>query len=106
MISSNVVNRVGLKPRGQIPIQGVGPNVTYHNAYLFHVAFTLPITGPAAQGMTLSAGQVPVLVCINPTQIYGAELPVAVGFDILLGMDILSSGSLKIEGSGHFSFSF
>jgi aspartyl protease len=105
MISTNVVNTLRLTPRGQIPVQGIGPNVTYHNGYLFHVAFTLPIAGPAAP-VNLPAGQMQVLICINPVQIYGAELPVGIGFDVLLGMDVLSSGSLKIEGSGHFSFSF
>jgi hypothetical protein len=46
------------------------------------------------------------MVHINPVPVYGGELPVGAGFDVLLGMDILSSGSLKIEGSGHYSFSF
>jgi hypothetical protein len=106
MISPTVVNALRLTPRGQIPVQGVGPAVTYHNGYLFYVAFTLSLIGPAAQGINVPVGQVPVMVFINPTQIYGAELPAGAGFDVLLGMDILSSGSLKIEGSGHFSFSF
>ena len=41
-----------------------------------------------------------------PEPIYGAELTASLGFDVLLGMDIISKGSLKIEGNGHFSFSF
>jgi hypothetical protein len=99
MISANVVNAVGLPPQGQIPIQGVGPNITYHNGYLFHVAFTIPL-------QMVAPSQMQVAVFIHPSVIYGAELPVPIGFDVLLGMDILSGGSLKIEGSGHFSYSF
>jgi predicted aspartyl protease len=100
MISSRVVNTLGLQPHGKIPVQGVGHTVTYHNGYLFHVAFTLPI---------VSQGQIvpnQLLVFSHPSVIYGAELTATMGFDVLLGMDILSSGSLKVEGSGHFSFSF
>lgn len=108
MISTNVVNALGLQAQGQIPIQGVGPNITWHNGYLFHVSFTMPVLGPAA--LALPPGQIQLLVHINPNVIYGAELTIPAGaqaaFDVLLGMDILSSGSLKIEGSGHASFSF
>lgn len=104
MISTNVVRTLGLVPQGKIPIQGVGPVVTHHNAYLFHVAFAIPIVLPGqvvAPGAPLNA-----LVFIHPTAVFGGELTGTSGFDVLLGMDILSSGSLKIEGNGHFSFSF
>lgn len=41
----------------------------------------------------------------NPVE--GAELNFASSkFDVLLGMDIISMGSLKIEGDGSFSFCF
>src|SRR5271170_3926375 len=43
MISTNVVTALGLQPQGQIRVQGVGPNFTWHNGYLFHVAFTIPV---------------------------------------------------------------
>jgi hypothetical protein len=106
MISSNVVANLNLQPQGKIAIQGVGPNITYHNGYLFHVAFTIPLT-PIPQGLPPgSQVQVQLAVFILPKAIYGAELTTASGFDVLLGMDVLSSGSLKIEGSGHYSFSF
>jgi hypothetical protein len=108
MISTNVVNTLGLQPQGQIQLQGVGPNFTWHNAYLFHVAFTVPVVGPAAP--PLPPGHLQVQIHVNSNVVYGGELPFPAGtrspFDVLLGMDILSSGSLKMEGSGHFSFSF
>jgi hypothetical protein len=106
MISTNVAATLNLQPQGKIPIPGVGHNITYHNGYLFHVAFTFPLT-PIPQ--TLPAGstvQVQLAVFILPKAIYGAELTTASGFDVLLGMDVLSTGSLKVEGSGHYSFSF
>jgi hypothetical protein len=106
MISTNVVNALALQAQGQIPIQGVGPNITYHNGYLFHVAFTLPLLAPGQASPTVPGAPFTLLVHINPNVIYGAELPVLAGFDVLLGMDILSSGSLKVEGNGQFSFSF
>lgn len=106
MISTNVVNALSLQPQGQIAIQGVGPNITYHNAYLFHVAFTMAIGGQPVP----PAGQRAMIVHINSNVIYGAELTVPPGaqatFDVLLGMDILSSGLLHIGGNGHYSFSF
>ena len=104
MISTNVVTTLNLTPRGQIGVQGVGPSVTYHNGYLFHVGFTIPLLTP---GQTIAPGTpMQFMAFVHPTPIYGAELPATIGFDVLLGMDILSSGSLKVEGNGHFSFSF
>jgi len=102
-ISTNVVSQLGLQPQGKIPVQGVG-SLAHHNGYLFHVAFTIPVVQP---GQIITPGsQVQIMVFILPAVIYGAELSAIHGFDVLLGMDVLSSGSLKIEGSGHFSFSF
>jgi hypothetical protein len=105
MISTNVVNALGLKPQGSILVHGVGPVSVPHNGYLFHVAFTIPIV---VAGATRTSPSVPqqVLVFIHPVPIYGAELPNPGGFDVLLGMDIIGTGSLKVEGNGHFSFSF
>lgn len=108
MITTNVVNTLGLQAQGQIPIQGVGPNITWHNGYLFHVAFTMPVVGPAAVAMP--PGQMQLMVHVNPNVIYGAELTAPAGapaaFDVLLGMDILSSGHLSVGANGQFSFSF
>jgi hypothetical protein len=105
MISTNVVTSLGLTPLGTIPIQGVGPNMNYHNAYLFHVAFVIPILTP---GQTVIPGtQVQAIVHVLPIPIHGAEITSTGGlFDVLLGMDVICTGSLKVEGNGWFSFSF
>jgi hypothetical protein len=105
MISPNVANTLGLTPIGQIPIQGVGPAVTYHNAYLFHVAFVIPLLH---MGQPIAAGGgVGTMIFIHPPPIHGGEITSTGGqFDVLLGMDVISTGSLAVEGIGTFSFSF
>jgi len=81
-----------------MPVQGVGPSLTYHRAFLFYVAFVIPM--PNSQ-------QAQSLVYVNPAPIHGAEISAGAGvFDVLLGMDIISTGSLKVEGNGQFSFCF
>jgi hypothetical protein len=89
---------------GKIPLQGIGTRVTYHNGYLFHVAFVIPSTTPPGAPAP-PPGQAYGLMAVNGTVIHGGEITAPVGFDVLLGMDIISGGSLHIEGNGTFSFS-
>ena len=104
MISSNVVSTVGINPIGKIPLQGIGPDITYHDGYLFHVAFTFQLPSGLA---TPTPGLAQSHTFIYGIPIYGAELAVTTGsFDVLLGMDIIGTGSLKVDGDGTFSFSF
>lgn len=104
MISSDVAARLSLAAVGQVMIQGAGSSITYHNGYLFHVAFLLPLIAP---GQLLTPGmQIQAALHVFPAPIYGGEISSGRGFDVLLGMDIISSGSLKVEGNGTFSFSF
>jgi hypothetical protein len=105
MISANVASTMGLTPIGQIPIQGIGHAVTYHNAYLFHVAFVMPprhMEQPVPVG-----GGVNTITFMQPNPIYGGEI-ISIGgrFDVILGRDVISIGSLAVEGNGTFSFSF
>jgi Aspartyl protease len=105
MISPDVASTVGLTAIGQIPIQGVGHTMTYHNAYLFHVAFVVPLlqTGQLAP----AGGGADTMIFMQPHPIYGGEITSSgEDFDVLLGMDVISTGSLAIEGNGTFSFSF
>jgi hypothetical protein len=105
MISPEVASTVGLTPIGQIPIQGVGHTMTYHNAYLFHVAFVVPL---AHIGQPIPAGGgAATIIFMQPHPIYGGEITSSGDhFDVLLGMDVISTGSLAVEGNGTFSFSF
>jgi hypothetical protein len=104
MISPNVITQLGLIPLGKMLISGVGPQAHYHNAYLFHVAFVTAVLQP---GQTYAPGaQVPAVVNIMGDPIYGAEISSTGGhFDVLLGMDVISTGSLVV-GNGIFSFAW
>ena len=94
-LTKNVVGAVGLEPVGKIPISGVSGQ-TFHHAYLFHVAFTVQ-----AEGRDIAKTH------LVGSAVQGAEFIAPRGdFDVLLGMDILSVGSLAVEGNGTYSFSF
>ena len=104
MISPNVVTSLNLTPRGKILVSGVGPTAHYHNGYLFHVAFVAPMLQP---GQVLQAGaHIQALINIQKDVIFGAEIPSTGGlFDVLLGMDVLSTGLLVVQ-HGQFSFAY
>jgi hypothetical protein len=104
MISPNVINTLGLSPVGKILISGVGPQAHYHNGYLFQVAFVIPVLPP---GQAPAPGaSIPALIHVNRNVIYGAEITSTGGrFDVLLGMDILSSGTLIVQGNGTYTWS-
>jgi len=106
MISPRVVAKIGLVPIGKMPFGGISGE-RWHNAYLFHVGF-------AGHPVPLSVVQVPdpdldakwAKVHVYKPVIKGGELPDGTGFDVLLGMDVISTGRLEIDRSGDFSFTF
>jgi hypothetical protein len=99
-----VATDLRLPPLGKILVSGVGPKAHYHNAYLFHIGF---VVAAAAPGQVFAPGaQIPAIVQIYQTPIYGAEIGSTGGlFDVLLGMDVISSGQLVV-GNQLFSFSW
>jgi hypothetical protein len=100
MISPDVVSRLGLNPIGKIPVRSAGGTVVHHDGYPFNVAFV--VTNPAIGG---GIGGSMLYTLGKP--IWGPEIPSTGGsFDVLMGMDVISSGSLKIEGDGTFSWSW
>jgi hypothetical protein len=106
-ISSNVVSALNMQPIGKVPVHGSG-GANLHNGYLFMVGFpmTLPpgITTPNVP--PLPPGQQLIQFHVLFQQIRGIEFPAIAGFDVLLGMDVISTGTLVVQGNGHFSFSF
>lgn len=103
-ISKAVAERVNLNPIGTVPIQGVS-GVKLHHNYLFHVGFITEqiVTKNKIQDMVQVEGQIHMI----DKEIQGPELgPVSGPFEVLPGMDIISIGSLIIQGNGTFSFSF
>jgi hypothetical protein len=94
-ITRAVADAIGLKPIGKVPIRGVA-GVSYHNYYVFKVGFPF---GSGGDGDVTN-------LHVSATAIEGIEMTVGGDFDVLLGMDIVGLGSLKIDGDGSFSFSF
>jgi len=109
-ITSGLASRVPLTPIGKVPVHGVS-GIAHHNNYLFYVAFpfTLPPGTVDPNFPPPSPGQVLGQIFVLHKAIQGCELVTApnAGFEVLLGMDVISSGSLVVQGgNGTFSFSF
>jgi hypothetical protein len=103
-ISPRVAATVGLRPIGKKQIFGIS-GMRYHNYYMFFVGF--PLGGIPAGGGGGQAGVQAVRLDVFDQVVQGAELAIGpVGFDVLLGMDVIGKGSLAVEGSGTYSFSF
>ncbi|HEX8062680.1 MAG TPA: retroviral-like aspartic protease family protein [Allosphingosinicella sp.] len=98
-ITQNAVQKLKLEPSGMVGIQGfAGPS--YHPFYIFKIGF-----------MELQENE---LGYRNPKfhildkEIEGPEFDCGIDadFDVLLGMDVLSIGTLTISPTGSFKFSF
>ena len=95
-ISPRVAEIVGLIPIGKTPVSGVA-GIIDHNSYIFKIGFRL--------GGDWSETNHKGVVIFN-NEIHGPEINFDANVDVLLGMDIISTGSLALEGDGTFSFSF
>lgn len=99
MISSRVANELNLTARGLTQVAGVD-GVSDHEVYYFHVGIKSGDT-ETEYGHHIGA------LHVFPEYIEGGEVNLeGFDFDVLLGMDVISRGSLAVEGSGTFSFSF
>ena len=96
MIASRVVTKVGLQQVNKIEFSGLG-GTTWRPGYLFHVAF---YKSPPTDQTEVSTIQV-----LNRA-INGGELLDEHTFDVLLGMDVLTTGNLHINKDRTFSFLF
>ena len=96
MISPSVVSDVGLQQVNKREFAGLGGS-SWRPAYLFHVAF---YAEPPASITDISK----IHICLK--EINGGELSAENTFDVLLGMDILTTGELRIDRDGRFSFTF
>jgi hypothetical protein len=106
-ISKNVAREVEFEPVGKVQVHGVGGLVS-HNSYLFHIAFPFQMAGQLSPNLPPpNAGQVQASLHVLEKLIQGFEFDNAsAGFDVLLGMDVIATGSLVVQGNGTFSFSF
>jgi hypothetical protein len=108
-ISKRLAGALGIQPIGKTPVHGAGGLVN-QNQYLFHVGFPFAMMGqPTLPGLPApQPGQVTVNAQVLQKVIQGVEFNNASApFDVLLGMDVISSGSLVVQGGqSSFSFSF
>jgi hypothetical protein len=97
-ITQNAATQAGVAPIGKVPIRGVA-GTAYHNNYVFQIAFPLMSRHP-------DGGVIVDQIHTLQDPIQGAEVDSGGKFDILLGMDVIGTGSLSVEGVGTFSFCF
>jgi hypothetical protein len=108
-ITSNLATRLQMQPVGKVPIHGVG-GVQHHNSHLFMVGFPFafpPGSTPASGLPPPVPGQAVVQIHVLTKTIQGCEFHGGgANFEVILGMDVISTGSLVIQGNQTFSFSF
>ncbi len=98
-ITERAARAVGLSPIGKVPIRGVS-GLNYHNNYLFRVGFAF---SSAEEQSTAQLSRVHLVDQV----IEGAELSLGNSrFDVLLGMDVISIGTLTISRDKTFIFAF
>jgi hypothetical protein len=95
---------MGLAAIGQVPIQGVS-GVKYHNNYLFYIGFRVQ-SAPIAPANAGGPQQFQEELHMIPAPIQGAEFDAGGRFDVLLGMDVITSGSLTVGANGTFSWAW
>ena len=106
MLSNKVISDLGLIPVGIAKFQGIH-GVRTRVVYLFRVAFYGAVADKdllASRSIKTDKEVHKIYIC--PTDIEGGEIDKQPNFDVLLGMDVLSTGNLRIDKSGDFSFSF
>jgi hypothetical protein len=96
MIAPRVVSRLNLQLVNRLDFSGLG-GLSRRNGYLFHVAF---YELPPTRDTEVSKIQ------IMRRAINGGELSQEDTFDVLLGMDVLTTGNLHIDRDGTFRFMF
>lgn len=93
-ISQNVIDRVGLKSRGKISVGNV-KRTEEHRTYIFYVGVwpeNLEECPPAVFGIG--------------NEIMGIDGGDSRYYDVLLGMDIISQGTLQLNLNGSFELGF
>jgi hypothetical protein len=96
MISPRVVAALGLEQVNQIKFGGLD-GLSWRPAYLFHVGFyeTPPVDVNDVSN---------IRICRKA--INGGGLSDEHTFDVLLGMDVLTTGNLHVDRDGTFKFTF
>jgi hypothetical protein len=106
MISSRVATELGLQPVGRRRYAALGGPVN-RDTYLFHVAFysgKAPRLVNQDHDLPRSIEISRIHVCSRI--INGGEIDDGQSFEVLLGMDVITSGTLVIDKDGSFSFTY
>lgn len=93
-ISQNVVARLGLERQGRIEVGNV-KRTELHWTYLFYVGIW-PETNDGSPSVPFGIGN----------EIEGIDVGDSRYYDVLLGMDIIAKGSLRLELDGSFELAF
>lgn len=103
MVSTRVVQERQLEKVGAVRVHGLGGEA-WRRTFLFHVAFPDGIV----QWHDPTSDQSAPLnrLHVYKRTIQGGELTEEVGFDVLIGMDIITTGDLHVSRDGTFSFAF
>jgi len=103
MITKNVVSFLGLQPVTKVPYATWSGRI-WTPAYLFHVVFpgpVVPLSSDEEESESLVSN---MRVCTKV--ITGGEIENQDSFDVLLGMDVITTGNLTINVDGTFGFAF
>lgn len=93
-ISQNVIDRAGLVRRSKIPVGNV-KRTEDHYTYFFYVA-VWPDSADGSPSAPFGIGD----------EIMGIDGGDSRFYDVLLGMDIITRGSLRLEHDGTFEMAF
>jgi hypothetical protein len=108
-LSHKAIETLGLQPVGKVQVHGVA-GIAEHNSYLFKIGFPfmfapnipLPPDLPPPQ-----PGELPSTLHTLEVVLQGSEFDATnANFDILLGMDVISTGCLVVSGNGTYGLSF
>lgn len=101
MISGRVKDDLSLQPVTAIPFHSLD-GLTYRPACLFNVAFYEHLTIENMDQMQQSSSK--IHICRK--MVTGGLLDNGASFDILIGMDIISTWNMKFSNDGTFEFTF
>lgn len=106
MVSPHVVRSVGLQPVGRMPFNSL-TGFAYCYSYLFHVAFYGDRYSQYADEDNDAVLNSEIkTIHVFKQVINGGEMTEGQSFDVLLGMDVISSGDLQFTRDGWFRFTF
>jgi hypothetical protein len=97
-LSKRHVAVLNMQPIRKSPIRGVG-GTKLHDVFQFRIAFP-------PQNWAILPRENPAALIVREEPIQGCDFEGAGDFDIILGMDIISTGCLTVRADKTFTFEF